>query len=196
MQLIKKRIKCLPFGSAFVASDFTDIADYENAKKCLLRLEKESLIRRVLRGVYDKVYFSKIINENTPPNIGEVAKALARNYNWQIAPSGLTSLNLLGLSTQVTNTYEYFSSGQYKTYNVGKFSICFKHKSSKEINNLSYKSSLVVQAIKELGSEIDITQINKIKSLLSKREKDTLIKEASGVTKWIFEIIKNICTEE
>lgn len=190
---IKNRIDKLPIGSVFVISDFTDIADYENAKKCLSRLEKDNAIRRVIRGIYDKPYFSKLLNEYSAPNIEEVAKAIARNYSWEITPSGSTALNLLGLSTQVINSYEYYSSGQYKTYMIGKVTIKYMHKSSKELLNLSYKTSLVVQAIKSLGTTIDNESINKIKVHLSEKEKSTIVREANGVTKWIYEIIKKIC---
>ena len=196
MALIKSRIENLPPGRAFVIADFTDVADYENAKKCLLRLEKNSFIRRIIRGIYDKPYFSKLLNEYSSPDIEETAKAIARNYNWQISPSSSTALNLLGLSTQVTNNYEYYSSGQYKTYEVGKITIKFMHKSSKELLNLSYKSSLVVQAIKALGTEIDNIMVLKMQKQLTDLEKRTLLEEASGVTKWIYEIIKRICTRE
>ena len=193
MNLIKNRIINMPYGSAFTISDFTDVADYENAKKCLLRLEKEGFIRRILRGIYDKPYFSKSINEYAAPNIEEVANAIARNYNWKTSPTGLTALNLLGLSTQVTNSYEFYSSGQYKSYGIGKITIYFKHKSSKELLNLSYKSSLVVNAIKQLGPSIDKQSIEIIKENLSEKEKYNLLQETSGVTKWIYEIIKTIC---
>lgn len=196
MNLIRNKIIKMPYGSSFVVSDFTDIAEYENAKKCLLRLEKEGFIRRIIRGIYDKPFFSKLLNEYSAPNIEEVAKAIARNYNWKISPSGLTALNLLGLSTQVTNSYEYYSSGQYKTYEIGTIAINFKHKSSKELLDLSYKSSLVVNAIKELGTSINEQSIKAIRNCLSTEEKNNLIHETIGVTKWIFEVIKKICEQE
>lgn len=192
MQSIKNRIKKLSYGSAFVVSDFTDIASYENAKKCLLRLEKDQIIRRVLRGVYDKPFYSQLIGEYSFPNIEEVAAAIARNYNRIIAPSGIAALNLLGLSTQVSNTYEYYSSGQYKNYTVGKIIISFKHKSSKELLNFSYKSSLVIQAIKEIGPNIDEETITRIRNHLNLKEKERLLKEASETTKWVYEIVKKI----
>lgn len=193
MEQISKRIDGLPVRSAFVASDFTDIADYQNAKKCLLRLEGEKRVRRVLRGVYDKPYFSSILNEFSAPDLEEIARAIARNYSWQIAPTGVTSLNLLGLSTQVVSAYEYYSSGQYKNYEVGKMEIRFLHRSSKELLNLSYESALVVSAIKELGPEIDEDHIVKIKSRLSDKSKARLLEESARVTKWIYEVIKRIC---
>ena len=194
MYLIRTRINKLPNGSVFVVSDFTDIADYENAKKCLLRLEKEQVIRRIIRGIYDKPYYSNLINGYAAPKIEETAKAIARNYNWVISPSGLTALNLLGLSTQVPNSYEYYSTGQYKEYRIGKIVISFKHKSSNQLLGLSYKSSLVVNAIKMLGKDIDKQSINRISNHLSKSDKKIILIETRNVTKWIYDIIKRVCT--
>ena len=196
IDFIRNKIANLPYGSAFVVSDFTDTIDYENAKKCLLRLEKNGFIRRIIRGVYDKPYFSNLLNEYVSPNIEQVVNAIARNYSWKISPSGLTALNLLGLSAQVINKYEFYSSGQYKTYQIGNISIYYKHKSSKELLNLSFKSSLVVNAIKELGPSISDYCIEVIQDNLSNEEKHDLLIEASGTTKWIYEIIKTICDQD
>jgi len=193
MEQIKNRIDALPARSAFVASDFTDIADYQNAKKCLLRLEEERFVRRVLRGVYDKPYFSSLLNEFSSPDLEEISRAIARNYSWKIAPTGVTSLNLLGLSTQVVSSYEYYSSGQYKNYEVGKMTIRFLHRSSKELLYLSYESALVVSAIKELGIGIDDEAVAKIRHRLSERSREVLLEESAHVTKWIYEVIKRIC---
>lgn len=193
MEQINSRIDSLPARSAFVASDFTDIADYQNAKKCLLRLEEEKLVRRVLRGVYDKPYFSGLLNEFSSPDLGEISRAIARNYSWKIAPTGVTSLNLLGLSTQVVSSYEYYSSGQYKNYEVGKMTIRFLHRCSKELLYLSYESALVVSAVKELGIGIDDEAVAKIRHRLSERSRAVLLEESAHVTKWIYEVIKRIC---
>ena len=196
MQLIKRRINKMDYNIPFVISDFTDIADYENVKKCLQRLAKERYIRRIIRGIYDKPFYLEEVNEFVAPYVGEVAKAIARNFNWTIAPGGLTSLNYLGLSTQVVGVYEYNSTGPSKTYKIGKLAILFKHKSPKELLNLSYKSSVVVQAVKEIGANIDEKSISRISRTLSSQDKTQLLKESRGVTKWIFNVLKKICSEE
>ena len=74
-ELMKNKISSAKEGSAFIISDFTDIMDYETAKKTLARLEKVGLIRRVIRGVYDKPGYSSIIQEKSVPNPEEIAKA-------------------------------------------------------------------------------------------------------------------------
>ena len=196
MQLIKKRIGKMEYGQAFVISDFTDIADYGNAKKCILRLEKENLIKRIIRGVYYKPYYSNLIKDFSFPDFNMVADAIARNHNWIIAPSGITSLNYIGLSTQVVNDYEFNSTGPNKIYKIKNLSIRFKHKSSKDLLNLSYKSSVVVQAVKEIGNDIDERSISQIRRTLTAQDKTQLLKESRGVTKWVFEVLKKICSEE
>jgi hypothetical protein len=81
ISLITKRIDEAPFGSAFVTSDFTDLAEYETAKKTIARLEKKGTLRRVLRGVYDKPKFSYLLQEYAAPIPDQIAHAIARNYN-------------------------------------------------------------------------------------------------------------------
>lgn len=193
MEQIKNRIDALPARSAFVASDFADIADYQNAKKCLLRLEEGKFVRRVLRGVYDKPCFSGLPNEFSSPDLGEISGAIARNYSWKIAPTGATSLNLLGLSAQAVGSCEYYSSGQYKDYEVGETAIRFLRRSSKELLCLSHESALVVSPIKELGVGIDDEAVAKIRHRLSERSRAVLLEESAHVTKWIYEVIKRIC---
>jgi hypothetical protein len=57
---------------------YTDVMDYETAKKNLTRFEKEGIIRRVMRGIYDKPRYSNLLQENAVPNPEEVAKAIAK----------------------------------------------------------------------------------------------------------------------
>ena len=58
---MNNRIIKEPYGKCFVVSDFTDIMDYETAKKNIARLEKKGILRRVVRGVYDKPKYSKLL---------------------------------------------------------------------------------------------------------------------------------------
>ena len=117
---MNNRIQEAPYGHAFVVSDFTDIMDYETAKKNIARIEKNGSLRRVIRGIYDRPSFSELLGEYAAPDLNEIALALARNYNWTIAPSGDTALNLLGLSTQVPAKWDYISTGPYRSYDIGK----------------------------------------------------------------------------
>ena len=195
-ELMKNKISSAKEGSAFIISDFTDIMDYETAKKTLARLEKVGLIRRVIRGVYDKPGYSSIIQEKSVPNPEEIAKAIARNYNWTIAPDENTALNLLGFSTQVPAKWQFISSGPYRNYEMGNTTISFFHRSCKEIQGMSYISALVIEAIKGIGRD-NMTEddIEYLRNKLSKENKQTILLESRKTPVWIYSIIKRICEE-
>lgn len=197
ISLITRRIDKAPFGSAFVVSDFTDLAEYETAKKTIARLEKKGKLRRVLRGVYDKPRFSSLLQEYAVPVPDQIAHAIARNYNWTISASGNTALNQLGLSTQVPADWSYISSGPYKEYSYGNVKLTFSHRSDSQMIGMSETTLLLIQAIKTIGranvSDADIKQIRK---RFSSDECQTILSESRHTISWIYEVIKEICKQE
>ena len=194
MSEIRERILSSEDGSVFVASDFSDIADTVAVRQCLQRLFQAGIVRRIIRGVYEKPKYSKLLDEYVATDPDMVAKALARSYHWTIAPSGNTALNLLGLSTQVTAVWSYISDGPYKTYEWNSTKLEFKHRTNKEITNLSYMTSLVIQALKTLGkTNVSPNVIQSLAAKLSEKEKQACLTEATEATDWVYDTIRKIC---
>lgn len=192
--IIKTRIMNSPEGSVFSTVDFADVIENSRVGVILSRLEEDGVIRRVLRGIYDKPMYNEFLKEYLAPSPSLVAEALARNFGWTIVPCGDTALNILGLSTQVPAAWSYVSDGTYKEYTYDNTTIKFKRTTNKEISKLSYKTALVVQALKALGKDnIDEAIINKLKNDLNDEEKSTALLEAKAATSWIYEYIKQIC---
>ena len=190
---IRDRIIGSKEGSIFVPSDFKDITERNTIKMVLSRLCDEQIIRRIMRGVYDRPEFSNLLQEFVAPSPDKIAQAIARNYGWTIVPCGDTALNLLGLSTQVTNVWSYVSDGPYKSYVFDGGQLKFKHTNNKEITGISYKTALVIQALKTLGNEkIDEKIILKLSKGLSADEKATLLSESQYATSWIHETLRQI----
>ena len=193
IKYIEELIEKKSGNNVFVVSDFIEHADYETVKKSLARLEKKGIIRRIIRGVYDKPAFSQIINEYAAPSLPAVAEALARNYNWTICPCGDTVLNEFGLSTQVPAKQTYISSGPYRKYEIGERTLEFKHASSKEIAGRAKTSARVVQALKTIKDKnIDAKTIDTIGKCLSKEEKRLLINDAKTAPIWMYPYLKKI----
>ena len=191
---IENRICAANTDAVFGIPDFLDIADYETVRKSLFRFEKEGFLRRILPGVYDRPQYSEFLKEYIAPSIHQIAFALARNYNWTIAPSGDTALNQLGLSTQVVAKWSYISDGPYRSYVIGNSQIEYKHRNNKEISGMSYKTAMVIQALKALGKKrIDDAIIQKLRMQLTNEEKSLLLKESQQTTVWIYSAIKRIC---
>ena len=192
--IIENRLRAANASDVFGIPDFLDIADYETVRKTLFRFEKEGLLRRILPGVYDRPQYSELLKEHIVPSMHQIAITLARNYNWTIAPSGETALNQLGLSTQVSAKWSYISDGPYRTYVIGNSEIEFKHRNNKVISGMSYKTAMVIQALKALGKKrIDDTTIKKMQLQLTDAEKSNLLRESQQTTIWIYSAIKRIC---
>lgn len=194
MQEIRARILAAEDGAVFVAPDFADIADTATIRQGLKRLYQSGIIRRIIRGIYEKPKYSKLLDEYVAADPDAVAKALARCYHWTIAPCGNTALNLLGLSTQVTAVWSYISDGPYKTYEWNSTKLEFKHRTNKEITGLSYMTSLVIQALKTLGrANVTPEIIQTLSEKLSEAEKQACLKEATESTDWVYDTIRKMC---
>mgnify|MGYP005784288819 FL=1 len=72
---IRDRITQAPDGSIFVSSDFSDIADSNTVKQSLNRLIRENILRRIIRGVYEKPKYSRLLGEYVAADPNEVAQA-------------------------------------------------------------------------------------------------------------------------
>jgi hypothetical protein len=191
---IEERIKEYPYGTALSATDFLDIAEANSVSQALFRNEKEGQIRRVMNGVYDKPAFSQLIQEYGVPRIDIVAEALARRFNWNIAPSGDTALNILHISTQVPNVWEYVSDGPYRDYLIGRTPLKFKHIMPREINGYSPITVMIIQGIRAIGKgNMTREQMDRFSSVITAEDRETLLKEARTASGWIYKEIKNIC---
>ena len=191
---IQDQIKAAAEGTIFISSDFADIADTETIRRNLNRLTQAGMLRRILKGVYEKPKYSKLLDEYVAADPEAVAKALARSYHWTIAPCGNTALNLLGLSTQVAAVWSYISDGPYKTYEWNSTKLEFKHRTNKEITGLSYMTSLVIQALKTLGRlKVTPEVIQMLSEKLTDKDKQACLKEATESTDWVYDTIRQIC---
>ena len=191
---IQDRIANAADGTVFVNSDFADIANQETVRRNLNRLTQSGTLRRILKGVYEKPKYSKLLDEYVAADPNTVAKALARSYHWTIAPCGNTALNLLGLSTQVVAVWSYISDGPYKTYEWNSTRLEFKHRTNKEITGLSYKTCLVIQALKTLGKDhVTPDVIQQLAKVLSEGEKQVCLREATESTNWVYDTIRRVC---
>ena len=61
---------------------------------------------------------------------------------------------------------------------------------------MSEMTTLVVEALKTLGKErIDESIILSLKNRLPQAEKKKMLEEATGVSEWIYAVIRKVCTE-
>ena len=194
IKLIEERITLSKRNAAFVVSDFLDITSRSTVTHILCILKKRELIERAFSGVYYKVRFSNLLQEYVTADIEELAYALARKCKWNIAPSAVHALNLLGLSTQVPARYAFASSGPDKVYNNLNMKFTMIHVPDNEIVGMSTITIMVIQALKETGEgRVTKKDISILKNKLPDVIKQTIKEEAKVTTEWIYEIIKQVC---
>jgi predicted transcriptional regulator len=179
--------------TVFSSNDFLELASGQTIRRVLNRMAERGEIRKIMRSFYYRPRYSELLNEYEAASPHQIAVAIARKFNWSIAPSGPTALNLLGLSPQVPAKWTYICDGSYKRIQLDNSVIEFKRKNNREITGMSHKTSLVIQAISELGkNNISEADIAKIQAALDETEKRELLREGKSTLPWIYEIIKKI----
>jgi len=201
MQTVKDKmvaqIRRKPAGFAFSPKDFLDLGSRGSIDMALSALVQSGSVRRVSRGIYDCPRFSDILNKHVPPDIDQVAQALARKYGWRIQATGAMAANLLGLSTQVPAKVTYIIDGPSKSITVGNTTVQFKKAAPKDLNVDNRTSALVIQALKFLGKKaVDSRMLSQIARMLSPQDRRNLFRDARFGTDWIFEAAKTSCALE
>ena len=159
----------------------------------LFRREKEGLIRRVIRGVYDYPRHSQLLRKTVTPDLDQVARALARKFGWRIQPDGATAQNLLGLSTQVPARMVYLSDGPNRSYVVGKTTLAFEHTALKEAGFKLGESRLVVQALKAFGEgRITPKTISQLRKKFKPAIRQKILLDTKTATGWVYAAIQAI----
>jgi hypothetical protein len=193
-QRIQNHIDRDPKKRVYTLTDFyLDGGNYESVKKTVSRLVSEGKLLRVNKGVYESPYYSRFLERQVDASPLDVAKKIAEKNHWTIVPSGNTALNALGLSTQVPMEYHFVSNGINKEFKLGKISIYFKHVPLREIDGMSSKNALIIEAVKAIGKAGMNDSIRaQITSLLSDSEKKRILRESMTSRVWIFEEVRRI----
>ncbi len=192
--MMMERIENGSRDSVYIAADFLDLGEYHAVRQALLRLEKAKMIQKIMRGMYYYPRYSELIQEYEAPSPNKVAEAIARKFNWTIAPSGDTALNMLGLSTQVPANWSYISDGPYHQFQIGNLSIEFKHRNNREISGKSLQTATIIQALKAIGKDnVNESQYDMIRRRLSEDDRTLILNESQQSSMWIYNSIKKIC---
>lgn len=180
-------------GAIFVPSDFAEAGAADAVRKALSRMVESGELERPMRGLYRKPRRSAFLDKPVPASPNEVAEALARKFEWRIAPYGDTALNQLGVDPQVPSIVRYVSDGPYRTYQYGPYTIEFRHSANRDLSSLSPVAATVVQALKALGKDrLTEEALDAISSRLDDSQLEKLASEARNTTSWVRDAIKDM----
>lgn len=188
---VDKKIDAMEGGSVFAITDLFSCGNYEAVRKALVRIETKGAIKRLLPGIYTKGVKGETISYEN------IAYAIARKCSWTIAPTGDRCINIIGLRDFPYERYSYISTGAYRSYNILNQNLTFHHTSGKDLTSLSYKSAVVVQALKAIGmNNITVSDREKIRDYLTYQDRVMIKKECTKCTKWIHDTILSIVDEK
>jgi hypothetical protein len=177
-------------GTLLFPDDFHVLGSSEAIRLALHRLEKEQIIKRVSQGIYVRPRISQYIGE-VLPTAEEVAKGIAKRDRIRIVPTGVYALNALGLSTQVPMKLVFLTDGAARLIKIGKRTIKFKKTTPKNLLAKGEISSLVIQALREIGNNKLIEEEEKkIIELLKKENPKDLLQDIKLAPVWIQKIMK------
>ncbi len=135
----------------YMVSDFAHLNNDGLVTRALSRLEKEGVLIRLSQGLY--LYPLRNKYGVLRPSIEEIAYTIAEKDKARIIPCGLTALNKLGFSTQVTMNAVYMTDATARELAIGNRKLTFKRSVPR---NFAYKTDLfplIVAAMKELGKD-------------------------------------------
>lgn len=121
---IRERIELQGENTLHMVRDFADLNNDGLVTRALSRLEKEGMLVRISQGIY--LYPMRNRFGILKPSIDDIAVAIAQKDKAGIIPSGLTALNKIALSTQVTMNAVYLTDATAREIKIGNRTIVLK----------------------------------------------------------------------
>lgn len=186
---LKKRIEAMPDDSVLFRSDFPEYHS-EFVGSILAELTNEGVLVKLAQGIYSKPRKSRF--GIVLPSVDKIVHAIAVRDKAQILPSGMTALNVLGLSTQVPMNYTYLTTGSERTVNLSSRKIYLKRGVPKNFCYSTQLIALLVQALRTLKQEnVGDAELQTIRKLISKEpERDALLNDVGMMPAWMKRLIK------
>jgi hypothetical protein len=189
---VKNRIIGHGRGWCFTTRHFLDLDSDTGVRSALSRLQRDKMIRRLTQGLYEYPRQHEALGI-LPPQVEEVAKAIAEKNGIRIQPAGAYAANLVGLSEQVPGRIIFLTNGPSKKVKIGKLEILFRTAREKSMHAAGTRVGLVIQALKNLGkSHIDSVARKRIQRFLKDTTSQERNKNLKYAPQWIRTLVSSI----
>ena len=181
---IKNRIVEHSPGWCFTPMHFSDLGSNASIRKALSQLEKQKLFAKHW-GLYDYPKKHDTLGI-IPPDLNEVARAIAEKDGVLIQPAGAHAANLVGLSMQVPGRIIFLTEAASKKVKIGNQEIIFKKTTKKNMLSAGTREGLLIQALKNLGKDhIDQKARKQIAKFLENSPKEEIKRNMKFAPVWI-----------
>lgn len=147
---VKNRISDHGRGWCFTPKHFLDLDSDTGVRSALSRLQRDKMIRRLAQGLYEYPREHDALGI-LPPQVDEIAKAIAEKNGIRVQPAGAYAANLIGLSELVPGRVIFLTNGPSKKIRIGKLEIQFRTTTEKTMHPAGTRLGLVIQTFRNLG---------------------------------------------
>jgi predicted transcriptional regulator of viral defense system len=191
-QKVIDQVRKFERGSILFPEQFEHLGSNEAVRQSLSRICREGIIIRLSRGVYLYPVIDKELGVMYP-SVDKVAQAISERDKSRIIPTGLSALNILGLSAQIPMKVTYLTDGIPRKIKIGNQTINFKKTAPKNLAFQGKWMPLIVFALKEIGKDnIKDNDLKKIQQALSQENKEVILSDICLAPHWIREIILSL----
>lgn len=180
---IMKRVRAKGRGWVFTPRHFIDFGTRGSVDMALSRLAQAGEIRRIGRGLYDKL-------GALTPDAEMIAQAVSAQSGDRLAPSAAVAAHGLGLSTQVPARSSYATSGRTRVHMAAGRTVTLKHSRAPVLGNASEAANGVVQILAGLGRhKVDAEVIARLAARLDGKDLQTLLKSRTAMPGWMGDVV-------
>lgn len=161
-EAILKKTNELPEGAPVSAKMLLHLGSRPAVDQSLSRLARSGKLLRAGRGMYVSPVKSRFGTH--PPSAEKLVEEFAMQRGETVVPSGASSANSLGLTTQVPVRTVYWTSGRSRKLNLGKQRIQLEHVPSWQLAFAKEPAGEIVRSLAWAGPERVQTALNEIKT--------------------------------
>ena len=180
---ILRKTNELPEGTPVSAKMLLHLGSRQAIDQSLSRLARSGKLLRPGRGIYVAPVKSRFGTH--APSAHRLVEELSIQRGEIVAPSGATSANALGLTTQVPIQTIYWTSGRKQKLKLGKHVVQLQHVPSWQLAFAKEPAGEILRALAWAGPERIQSVLAQIVGKVPKSEVQKLAQEATRFPGWV-----------
>jgi hypothetical protein len=193
-QKIREASQTMPEGAVLSARVLLHLGSRAAVDQALSRLARGGELLRVGRGLYSPPLRSRFGERGPRPE--KLVRGVAALTGETIAPSGASTANALGLTTQVPVRPLFLTSGPSRRLRLGSQMVELRHAPTWQLYSPTGAAGHALRALAWLGPEHASAAVATLRSTLPAGELRALASVRGRVPSWMAEILGKELAEE
>lgn len=183
----------LPEGTPFSTSTFSELGTKSAIRREFLQLFRAQKLLRVGRRIYVVPVVSRF--GSSAPLAQLFVQELSKQSGEDIVPSGATTANALGLTTQVPVQTVYWTTGRSRKFNLGRQVVHLEHVPSWRLALAGEPSGEIVRALAWAGPKQVQTALKQLEGKVPHADMVKVAKQTSRFPHWLADALSRTVTD-